>query len=245
MNRDNNIFDILFLIGRPAAGKSEIIDYLKRTHLEERMRTMKIGRFKEIDDFPMIWSWFEEDDILERRGLQRLHSDEKGYFLDNEYWNVLIERLELEYWKQSKEHVPFGSTHTAIIEFARGSEHGGFSSAFSQFSPELLKRSAVLYINVPFEESLRKNRRRKNPDKPHSILEHSLEDDKITYLYGDVDWQDFTSDDPEYISISGVSVPYRVFENTDDVTTGAGTDPQLGIRLEENLYALWRLYADG
>jgi hypothetical protein len=245
MNAQAEVFNILFLIGRPAAGKSEIIAYLKQKSPAERIEELKIGEFNEIDDFPMIWNWFEEDDILSKNGLERLHSDEKGYFKTNEFWNVLIERLELEYWKQVKENIAFGSSHTAIIEFARGAEHGGFASAFSHFSPELLQRAAVLYINVPFEESLRKNRRRKNPDKPHSILEHSLEDEKLRRLYGEVDWEEFSSGDPDYLSLSGVKVPYRVFENADDVTTGSGSNPELGKRLKDTLCSLWRLYAGG
>jgi hypothetical protein len=52
--RSKDTFDILLLIARPAAGKSEIIDYLKRTALEERVRRFHIGEFAEIDDFPML-----------------------------------------------------------------------------------------------------------------------------------------------------------------------------------------------
>ncbi len=242
MDSTDGVFDILFLIGRPAAGKSEIIDYLKRQEIHERRAQFKIAAFEEFDDFPIIWSWFEEDTILSRRGKQRLHSDEKGYFLDNDYWNVLIERLEMDYWKREKEQAAFGKKRTAIIEFARGVEHGGFSTAFQQFSPDLLERAAVLYIQVPFEESLRKNRERKNPDRPHSILEHSLEDEKIFYLYKEVDWEELSGDDPEYLHISGVKVPYMVFKNGDDVTTGAGTHPEMSSRLKNDLSALWKLY---
>jgi len=245
MQNNTQVFNILFLIGRPAAGKSEIIAYLKQKTRKERTEELRIGEFNEIDDFPMIWSWFEEDDILDRNGLERLHSDRNGYFKTSDYWNVLIERMELEYWKQVKDNIAFGRTHTAIIEFARGTEHGGFASAFSHFTPELLKHSAALYINVPFEESLRKNRLRKNPDKPHSILEHSLEDDKLRRLYGKVDWESFSAADPDYLLLSGLKIPYRVFENADDVTTGTGTDPRLGLRLRESLGSLWELYTNG
>lgn len=243
MEQHNGVFDTLFLIGRPAAGKSEIIDYLKRTDIETRRRDLHIGDFHEIDDFPMLWAWFEEDAILSRRGLPRLHSSEEGYFLYKELWHVLIERLELEYWKQANDEAGFGTSSTAIIEFARGSEHGGFREAFAQFSPDLLERSAVLYLDVPFEESLRKNRNRKNPEKLHSILEHSLEDEKLRRLYGEVDWEEFSIGDPEYLHVSGVKIPYRIFENGDDVTTGRGTNPELGRRLRTDLAALWDIYS--
>jgi len=51
-------FDIILLTGRPGSGKSEVIDYLKQTPLEERLRRFHIGPFEEIDDFPMLWAWF-------------------------------------------------------------------------------------------------------------------------------------------------------------------------------------------
>ena len=242
------VFPILFLIGRPAAGKSEVIKYLKELPPAERASRLHIGDFHELDDFPMIWSWFEEDEILARHNRRRLHSDSEGYFLDNFEWNVLIERLDLEYRKWVKENTPASGNgasdglalpagRTAVIEFARGKEHGGLSEAFSYFTPELLRRGAVLYINVTFEESLRKNRRRFNPDKPHSILEHALPDDKLERLYGESDWEELSSSDPAYLDLQGIRVPYAVMENQDDVTTRGGE--LLGERLRETLKHLW------
>jgi len=235
--QSNDVFDILFLIGRPAAGKSEIIDYLKNTDPTSRRDRFHVGPFQEIDDFPMIWAWFEEDHILEQNSWPRLHTDSDGYFTEQYLWHVLIERLELEYWKQAKEDADFGKSQTAIVEFARGTEHGGFRTAFDHFTPDLLKRGTVLYIDVPFEESLRKNRKRFNPDKPHSILEHALPDDKLKRLYGKVDWKELSAGDPDYLHIKNVKVPYAVFPNGDDVTTG--NNPELGRRLEQALALLW------
>lgn len=83
-------FDVLLLIARPAAGKSEVIDYLKNTPLEEREKRFHVGKLSEIDDFPMLWVWFEEDVLLEKMGYPRLHTDKDGYFLGNHLWNLLI-----------------------------------------------------------------------------------------------------------------------------------------------------------
>lgn len=246
----SNVFDILFLIGRPAAGKSEIIDFLKKSLPETRVESFHIGEFHEIDDFPMIWSWFEEDAILARSGHPRLHTFDDGYFTHNYLWNVLIERLELDYWKiagdrSGNERPEDQATGTAIVEFARGAEHGGFAEAFSHFSPEMLERGAVMYIDVPFEESLRKNRKRYNPKRAHSILEHGLPDEKLHTLYGESDWEKFSGDDQEYLHIgetgaAGTRVPYAVFPNADDVTSGA--NPELGPRLSKVLGELWERY---
>jgi hypothetical protein len=228
---------LLFLIGRPAAGKSEIIDFLKRVPASQRAESFHIGRFLEIDDFPMIWSWFEEDDILSRMGKPRLHTDKKGYFLFPELWHVLIRRLELEYWKKKEDGLLDEDT-TVIIEFSRGKEHGGFQAAFANFSDELLRQAAVLYIDVSFTESLRKNRRRFNPAKPHSILEHALPDEKLKRLYAESDWQDLSAAHPERLRLGEREVPYMVFANHDDVTSGS--DEILGTRLRECLHTLWK-----
>ena len=44
MSRDT--FDIIFLIARPAAGKSEIIDYLKRTDAQTAPRSLSHRPFR-------------------------------------------------------------------------------------------------------------------------------------------------------------------------------------------------------
>ena len=235
-----NTFDVLLLIARPAAGKSEIIDYLKRADLAERRRRFHIGDFEEIDDFPMLWTWFEEDHLLSQMGRPRLHTDAEGYFKWPYLWDLLIRRICLEYGKRLRDAPAYHQQYTTIIEFARGSEHGGFAGAFEHLSQEVLSRAAILYLNVSYEESLRKNRRRFNPDKPDSILEHGLPDEKLEQLYRDSDWEQVSAANPEYIAIQGHQVPYVVFENEDDVTTARG--PALGERLEEALQRLWKLY---
>jgi hypothetical protein len=238
--KQNGLFDVLLLIARPAAGKSEIIDYLKQQPTEARLQSFHVGSFFEIDDFPMLWAWFEEDALLERMGHPRLHTDTDGYFLHNYLWDVLIERLGLEYQKKLRDLPPVAAGYTSIIEFSRGAEHGGYRSAFALLSRQILEKAAVMYVDVSWEESLRKNRKRFNPGKPDSILEHSLPDAKLERLYKQVDWERVSQPDPHYLAISGLKVPYVVFDNADDVTTRRGE--ALGLRLEKSLQELWKLY---
>jgi hypothetical protein len=231
-------FDILMLLARPAAGKSEVIRYLKSVPLAQRLSRFHVGAVDEIDDFPMLWTWFEEDDLLSQMGRPRLHSTPDGYFLDDSLWDLLIRRISLEYHKRQRDYPGRGEPVTALIEFSRGRQHGGYRQAFQHLSPEVAEHSAILYIDVTYEESLRKNRRRFNPDRPDSILEHGLSDEKIERLYRDNDWDELTGGAKSgRIPIQGIAVPFVVFDNADDVTTPGG-EP-LGQRLEATLGKLW------
>ncbi|MGH9423441.1 MAG: hypothetical protein ACRD3J_25935, partial [Thermoanaerobaculia bacterium] len=96
----NEQFETIILIGRPAAGKSEVIDFLKRTNEAERQRRFHIGSFTEIDDFPFVWETFEIDDILEKLGQPRVFTGADYFFKGQYVWNLFIERINLEYKKR-------------------------------------------------------------------------------------------------------------------------------------------------
>jgi len=232
-------FDILILIARPAAGKSEIIKYLTELPAEIRKTEFHLGNLVVLDDFPMLWRWFEEDELLSKMGHPRLHTDENGYFSDNLFWHLLIRLIVLDYKKLLQKEPKFHENGSVIIEFSRGSEHGGYREAFCHIPPDLLSRAAVLYVNVPFEESLRKNRRRYNPDNADSILEHSVPDEKMYRLYFKDDWQIVNEKPSGCLSVQGLQVPYVTFENADDVTTRGGVD--LENKLKIALDQLWSI----
>jgi hypothetical protein len=240
MDKNNGTFNILILNGRPASGKSEIIDLLMNTPPDVRRRKYHIANMDIIDDFSMLWVWFEEDHILsERLGRPRMHADANGYFKHNYLWHLLIERISLEYKKRQREEPAYHEQTTTVIEFARGSEHGGYTEAFQHLSDDLLRRASVVYVHVSFEESLRKNQRRFNPHRPGSILEHAVSDEKMRRVYRDDDWATFSAGDPHFLTVRSTHVPYVVFENEDDVTTGK--PDVLADRLETVLGKLWEL----
>lgn len=234
-------FDVIILIGRPASGKSEIIDFLTHLPDEARRERFHMAQLEIRDDFPMLWTWFEEDDILSNKfGLPRLYSDEQGNFKFPELWHLLIERLSLEYGKLLRDDPSYHERNTCMIEFSRGSRSGGYAEAFQHLSDDVLAHAAIVYVRVPFEESLRKNRRRFNPDKPDSILEHGLSDEKMEHLYRDDDFASLASGDSGLIEIRGQRVPFSVFPNEDDITTDK--PDQLAARLESVLGELWEIY---
>jgi hypothetical protein len=75
-------------------------------------------------------------------------------------------------------------------------------------------------MRVPFEESLRKNQRRFNPDKPDSILEYGLTDSMMERLYRKDDWSILATHDSGSPGIREHNVRCVVFPDEDDVTTG-------------------------
>jgi len=230
-----SVFPVLIIIGRPAAGKSEVIDYLKKTDPKERLARFHIADFEELDDFVYVWETFEVDDILTRNGKPRLWTDEKYWFKEHFIWNLYIERINLEYRKKLARNANYHDSKTTLVEFARGGENGIYE-ALSFLHEDILKRASVVYIEVSYEESVRKNRRRARPGEEHSILYHSLPDEKMDFYYKTNDWEKLAAKDPNFIEVKGFKVPYAVFENEPEKTL----DPVLiGQELERATKKLW------
>jgi len=215
-------FPILIITGRPAAGKSELIDYLRKLDRKERMDRFHIGEFEEIDDFLYVWETFEVDDILTRHGKPRVWTDEKYWFKDHFVWNLYIERINLAYRKKVARDPAYHEVHTALIEFARGGENG-IEEAVGYLHPAILKKARLVYIKVSYEESVRKNRRRAKEGEEDSILYHSLPDEKMEFYYRTNDWEKLAARNPQYIEVKGYRIPYAVFENEPEKTL----DPKL------------------
>jgi hypothetical protein len=187
----------------------------------------------------MLWVWIEEDGILEELGHPPLHHDENGHFKHNYLWDLLIKRICLEHSKFNRDNPAFQDENTIILEFSRGTQHGGYKSAFDHIDPEILSKMAIFFNDVSWDESLRKNRKRFNPDKPDSILEHGLTDQKLEFLYKDIDWKEITEEQSGYIEIKNIKVPFFVFDNKKDVTSAS--DEVLGAHLKTALGELWKL----
>lgn len=210
-------FPILIITGRPAAGKSELIDFLKKCDPAERKRRFNIGEFEELDDFLYVWETFETDDILSRHGKPRVWTDEKYWFKEHFIWNLYIERISLEYRKKAARDPKYHDTMTTLIEFARGGENG-IEEALGYMHEDILKRAKLIYIRVSYEESVRKNHRRARKGQEDSILYHSLPDEKMDFYYKTNDWDKLEARDPKYITVKGFKVPYAVFENMPEKT---------------------------
>jgi hypothetical protein len=231
----NNNFPILIITGRPAAGKSEVIDFLKKADPKERLDRFHIADFDELDDFVYVWETFEIDDMLTQHGKPRLWTDEKYWFKEHFIWNLYIERMNLEYRKKLARDPNYHDKKTILIEFARGGENG-IHEALSYLHEDILRRVSLMYIRVSYEESVRKNHRRARKGQEDSILYHSLPDEKMDFYYKTNDWDKLEAKDPSFIEVKGFKIPYAVFENEPEKTLDVKL---IGNELERATKKLW------
>jgi len=237
----NQHFKNLFILGRPAGGKSELIDFMKKTNTTNRIAKYHIGEFEEIDDFKWLAEFFEEDDRREARGETRLHSTPGvgGYnLIDPKLRGKLIPKFNSTIAEKYLKHPDFYKTGTVMIEFARGIGDG-FKDSLDQFSPEILKTAAIFYIDVSFEESVRKNDTRYKEAQKNSILFHKVPDEDMYGFFKDNDWKEITLSKPSgHLKLNGMDVPFVTMNN----------EPELiDLSLLEKRYkgafdTLWNLY---
>ena len=231
----NSNFPILIITGRPAAGKSEVIDFLKKADPKERLERFHIADFEELDDFVYVWETFEIDDMLTKHGKPRIWTDEKYWFKDHFIWNLYMERINLEYRKKLARDANYHDKKTTLIEFARGGDNG-IEEALSFLHEDILRRVSLMYIRVSYDESVRKNHRRARKGQEDSILFHSLPDEKMDFYYKTNDWDKLEAKDPNFIDVKGFKIPYAVFENEPEKTLDLKL---IGQELERATKKLW------
>ncbi len=215
-------FPILIITGRPAAGKSEVIDFLKKCDPIDRLEKYHIANFEELDDFLYVWETFELDDLMTQMGKDRVWSDEKYWYKEPYVWDLYMKRLALDYRKKIAKDPSYHQRTTTLVEFARGGDHA-IHHALSYLSDEMLSLASLIYIRVTYEESVRKNHRRARKGEEDSILYHSLPDDKMEAYYKTNDWDELEAKHPSLIEVRGHKIPYAVFENMPEKTL----DPKL------------------
>jgi hypothetical protein len=233
----SNHFPVLIITGRPAAGKSEVIDFLKKCDPIVRLEKYHIANFEELDDFTYVWETFELDDLMTQMGKPRVWSDEKYWFKDQYIWDLYIKRLALDYKKKVLKDPSYHEKMTTLVEFARGGDNAIYN-ALACLSDDMLSKAALIYIRVSYDESVRKNRRRARTGEEDSILYHSLPDEKMEFYYKTNDWDVLEKRDPSTIDVRGHKIPYAVFENMPEKTL----DPKLiGEELARVTAKLWKI----
>jgi len=236
------IFKNLMLIGRPACGKSEFIDFMKKMDLEERRENYHIGNIYELDDFVWLWEKFEDDDIWEAMGKSRLYSKRSGHayvVTSSEVLELMIYKFNLAISKRLRAEPSFYNDSTIFIEFSRGaSVDGGYKRALSLFSKEVLSNTSILYIDVSYEESVRRNIARYQEKLKHSILAHKVPDEDMERFSKVVDWGELTGGAQSgLLRIGGVEVPYVTMWNEPELPPG----PEIAKRYKTALDKLMSL----
>ena len=230
------VLPYLILLGRPAAGKSELIQFLRGLPPDERARAYHVGTVAVLDDFPILWEKFIEDDIWESVGKGRLISrraDDNYYVTDDRTWPFLIEKLN-----RSIEAEPELPGRTVIVEFSRGGADG-YREALSRLHPRALGRGAILYLDVSVEESWRRNLARYDRARRDGILTHSVPWEEYERTYKIDDWHDLAPDRAGYITVGDIRVPYVAVANEPEPVSPEDFAGRFRPALEE-LFRLWR-----
>ena len=233
-------FDVLLLLGRPASGKSEFIDFMNGCSATERAQTFHIAPFDVVDDFPILWERFEEDDIWEQLGRPRLHSKRcPGNYAvtDNGLWGFLIEKINRRVEQNFLAPGRF-DRRSLIVEFSRGGPTG-YADALERLSDSILKRTAILYVSVSFEESWRRNIARYDEKLRGGTLTHSVPREEMERTYGIDDWDEIGGETHGTIEVRGICIPYATMHNEPESTDPSVLSERYARALGP-LYAAWR-----
>ena len=235
-------FDHVILNGRPGGGKSELIDFLKKTPAGERMERYHLGEFVELDDFTWLWEKFVEDDLWEDLDQPRLYSRRvPGGYVQTEgdrLLDMLMRKFDQVVTRDYLPRPDFYEDGSLFIEFARGVADGGYRQAYESLSDAVLRRAVIVYIFVSFEESQRRNEARYQEALAHSILAHRLPEEAIQRFSAQQDFMDLVDNrDSGYVDLRGISVPFVVIHNAPELKERAA----LEARYTPALQTLWKL----
>lgn len=229
------IFQNLLILGRPASGKSEFIDFMKNVPDAARAEQYGIGTFTELDDFPWIWDKFMEDNLWEAAGYPRRYSTPgKNPGLAKEggpLFDFCMAKFNQEYQQKFAQNDAFYRDGTLFIEFARGGERA-YAKALSQLDPAILDRAAILFILVSYEESCRRNDARYQEKLQHSILAHKVPDFTMQEFYQTHDWQALTGGrESGTLTVGTKTIPFVTMSNEPELTDPAALDARYGAAL--------------
>jgi hypothetical protein len=156
---------------------------------------------------------------------------------DGELLNFCIERFNVDIPKKYLAHPEFYKDGTVFIEFSRGGDYT-YRAALNRFKPEILNRSAIIYVQVEPAESRRRNDKRYQEKLKHSILAHKTPDEIMDKYYPYDDWRTLTEDKPRgELSLNGVRVPFVTMNNEPESTDAKVLEARYGKALDE----LWKM----
>jgi len=231
-------FDNLILVGRPASGKSEFIDFMEKTPVDERSQVFHIGKFEEVDDYRWLVEKWKEDDMWEEAGYERLFSSRDNVNYDvkpDKYclYDMMFAKFNYEIAKNYLSRPEFYNDGTLLVEFSRGRKDA-YKNALSRLSKEILSKAAILYIKVDFEESWRRNVKRYEEKLKYSKLAHLVPRETMERMYSIDDWAELTDNrEAGNLNINGVSIPFATMNNDPELTERKALSERYGKSLDK------------
>ena len=230
-------FQNLFVFGRPAGGKSEFIDFIKKCEPQKLLQQFHIGPFEIIDDFHFLWEVGENESIFEnlsekpsspRRFTEM--TDDGVVVTDGAFFDFVSEKINRVFGR--KNH-----SDTTLIEFSRGTGEVGYRRALSLLKEEILQPAAILYIKVSYQEALRRNEARYQDKLKHSILAHKVPERAMERFYQQDDWETLTKGEQAgFLKLNSANIPFVTMENEPE-----SKNPQvMEKRYQEALDLLWK-----
>ncbi|MBI5298871.1 MAG: hypothetical protein HY877_01020 [Deltaproteobacteria bacterium] len=178
-----------------------------------------------------------DDNLWEKAGYPRRYSfggtnpgllKESGALFD-----FCIQKFNAEYIKHYQNNDAFYKDSTLFIEFARGGLEG-YTKSLHQLSLEILKNSAILFVNVSYEESCRRNNARYQEKMKHSILAHKVPDETMQNFYQVHDWGRLTEEKASgVLTVQNVRLPFVTMNNEPELTDPVLLDQRYGLALRK------------
>lgn len=210
-------FHNLFVFGRPAAGKSEFIDFMKHCDPLKRLQKMHVADLDIIDDFFLYVELTEQEDIFEKFGIKRSltkRTPDGVVVVDRRCFDFSMEKFNRILAKKTKNDPQYYQAHTQMIEFSRGIKEDSYKNSLVLLENSVLSPGAIIYIKASYSESVRRNNARYQAQLKHSSLAHKCPDEAMERFYRDDDWNDLTKGESHgHIEINGVKIPFVTMDN--------------------------------
>ena len=96
--KEEKPLEVLLLLALPAAGKSEIRNYLTNLSDEKRLEEFNVGKMVQLDDFPYVFFMRRISEELDKRGVDPIFYQSKALPLtDPRDWKMLIKLINEDY----------------------------------------------------------------------------------------------------------------------------------------------------
>jgi hypothetical protein len=210
-------FHNLFVFGRPAGGKSEFIEFFKTCEPGKRRAKFKIAPFSIIDDYLSLREISENEEILEASNLPRkvTETTSDGIVVkDSTFFHFASEKINRIFDRDYGKKPDYYNNNTLLLEFSRGDGDSGYKRSLSGIKKEILKDAAIIYIDVSYEEALRRNEARYQEKLKHSVLAHKVPEKAMEKYYKNDDWKTLTLGKTNgFVEINGVKIPFVTMNN--------------------------------